>query len=109
MSITSLHSAAYSGDVNKARELLKHGSCDVNCRDETGWTPLHLACFIGHVVRMLISEFQADTTLQSVTGDTPLHKAALCGRGEVALTLITEFGCDANQPNTQHVKEDMQV
>ena len=56
---------------------------------------------IGHVdmVRMLISEFQADTTLQDVWGDTPLHDAAWNGRGEVALTLITEFGCDANLPN----------
>ena len=51
------------------------------------------------MVRMLISEFQADTILQSGLGDTPLHKAAWSGRGEVALTLITEFGCDANLPN----------
>ena len=51
------------------------------------------------MVRMLISEFQADTTLRSGLGDTPLHKAAIFGKGEVALTLITEFGCDANLPN----------
>ena len=101
MSDTPLHSAANSGDVDKARELLKHGRYDVNCRDEIGWTPLHEACDSGHVdmVRMLISEFQADTTLQSVSGETPLHIAAWSGRGEVALTLITEFGLDANLPN----------
>ena len=101
MSYTPLHDAANRGDVDKARELLKHGRYDVNCRDEYGWTPLHCACTNGHVdmVRMLISEFQADTTLQDRWGDTPLHEAAHCGRGEVALTLITEFGCDANLPN----------
>ena len=101
MSWTPLHRAAYSGDVDKARELLKHGRYDVNCRDQNGWTPLHCACTGGHVdmVRMLISEFQADTTLQDVLGGTPLHKAASCGEVEVALTLITEFGCDANLPN----------
>ena len=99
MSNTPLHSAG--GDVDKARELLKHGRYDVNCRDEYGWTPLHKACIGGHVdmARMLISEFQADTTLQDVFGDTPLFKAAWLGRGEVALTLITEFGCNANLPN----------
>ena len=101
MSYTPLHSAASRGDVDKARELLKHGRYDVNCRDAYGWTPLHYACVNGHVdmVRMLISEFQADTTLHSPWGNTPLHNAAFCGRGEVALTLITEFGCDANLPN----------
>ena len=97
MSFTPLHGAAYRGDVDKVRELLKHGRYDVNCRDEHEWTPLHGACARGHVdmVRMLISEFQGDKTLQSPRGDTPLHRAVDCGRGEVALTLITEFGCDA--------------
>ena len=101
MSDTPLHDAAIRGDVDKARELLKHGRYDVNCKSFTGWTPLHCACIGGHVdmVRMLISEFQADTTLRDVFGYTPLHKAAHSGRGEVALTLITEFGCDANLPN----------
>ena len=70
----------------------------MNCRGYFGWTPLHEACCTGDVdmVRMLISEFQADTTLQDVWGNTPLHRAASHGRGEVALTLITEFGCDAH-------------
>ena len=101
MSSTPLHSAASRGDVDKARELLKHGRYDVNYRDVIRWTPLHYACGHGHVdvVRMLISEFQADTTLPSMSGNTLLHRAALCDRGEVALTLITEFGCDANLAN----------
>ena len=46
------------------------------------------------MVRVLISEFQADTTLQDKWGDTPLHDAACEREEEVALTLITEFGCD---------------
>ena len=102
MSHTPLHWAADRGDVDKARELLKHGRYDVNCRDVIGWTPLHCACIINgrvDMVRMLISEFQADTTLQDWSGNTPLHYAAWNGRGEVALTLITEFGCDANIQN----------
>ena len=100
MSFTPLHTAARLGDVDRAREFLKHGRYDVNCRDQYGWTPLHEACVNGHVDLVLISEFQADTTLQNMYGDTPLHKAVYWGRGKVALTLITEFGCDANLPNT---------
>ena len=91
-----LRVAARNGNVDEARELLKHGRYDVNCTNEDGRTPLHRACWRGHVdmVRMLISEFQADTTLQDKWGDTPLHMAAYWGREEIALTLITEFGCD---------------
>ena len=101
MSDTPLHDAAFRGDMDEARELLKHGRYDVNCRGFVGWTPLHRACTGGHVdmVRMLISEFQADSTLQDKLGNTPLHVAAWRGKGEVALTLITEFGCDANLQN----------
>ena len=93
---TPLHGAARNGNVDEARELLKHGRYDVNCTNEDGRTPLHRACYWGHVgmVRMLISEFQADTTLQDKLGDTPLHDAARGGKDEVTLTLITEFGCD---------------
>ena len=73
----------------------------MDCRDGVGWTPLIWASDSGHVdmVRMLISEFQADTTLLDKLGYTPLHMAVYWGRGEVALTLITEFGCDTNLPN----------
>ena len=93
---TPLHEAARSDNVDKVRELLKHGRYDVNCTDKDGRTPLHVACRWGHVdmVRMLISEFQADTTLQDKWGDTPLHDAAYMVKIEVALILIAEFGCD---------------
>ena len=95
MSYDDLYMAVIERDVDKTRELLKHGRYDVNCK-EYGKTPLHKACLMGHVdmVRMLLSEFQADTTLQDKWGDTPLHVAAYWGKEEVALTLITEFGCD---------------
>ena len=103
MSYTPLHSAAWLGDVDKARKLLEHCKCDVNCRDDLGWTPLHYACgnYDGHMdmIRMLISEFKADTTLQDEVGDTPLHKAVIIERKELVSILITEFGCDANIPN----------
>ena len=32
--------------------------------------------------------------LGMINNDTPLHVAALCGKDEVVLTLINEFGCD---------------
>ena len=37
---TPLHEAAKSGNVDEARELLKHGRYDVNCTDKNGITSL---------------------------------------------------------------------
>ena len=99
---TPLHSAATRGDVDKARELLKHHRYDVNCRDGSGFTALHWACYQGHMdmARMLISEFQADTTLQDRWKRTPLHVATIRGQEKIALALIAEFGCDTNVRNS---------
>ena len=98
MSETPLHYAAWSGDKDRARELLEHGRYDVICMDGKKWTPLHYACSHGCVdmIRMLIAEFQADTALQHVGGHTPLQSAAYNGQVEAVLALINEFGCDAN-------------
>ena len=98
MSDTHLYDAAWSGDMDRARELLEHGRYDVNCIDRLERTPLQYACINGYVdmVRMLISEFQADTVVRDAWGRTPLHSAAYCGQVEVVLALINEFGCDTN-------------
>ena len=99
MSETPLHYAAFSGDLDKARELLETGKYNVNhssgIRRET---PLHYACYGGHLdmVRMLISEFKADMNIVDTFNDTPLHVAAANRKEDVALALINEFGCDTN-------------
>ena len=96
---TSLHRAAMSGDLDKARELLETGKYNVN--NTEGYyreTPLHYACRGGHldIVRMLISEFKADMNIVDILNRTPLHGAAEYGKEDVALALIQEFSCDTN-------------
>jgi ankyrin repeat protein len=63
---TPFHEAVILGDVDKIRKLLEHGRYGVKgvIGQDIG-TLLHCACMHGHVdmVRMLISEFQADTTV----------------------------------------------
>ena len=58
---------------------------------------LHYACLGDNIslVRTLISDHNADVNALD-DNDTPLHVAALCGKEEVALMLINEFGCDTN-------------
>ena len=89
---TPLHNAAWSGDVDKVRELLEHAKYDVNCTDSNGWTPLHYACHKGHfdIVKMLISEFNSDINMQNVKGSTALMLAALGGHYNVVQALICD-------------------
>ena len=90
----SLLSAVISGDLYASLEQDRYL---VSCTDTTyGTTPLHWACQKGHsqMVRMLISEFEADRNARDLYNNTPVHVAALNGKEEVVLTLIKEFGCD---------------
>ena len=90
----TLYEAVLCGDVEKARDLVKHAKYDDT--DWFGSIPLLYACWGGHldVVRMLISEFKADPQAQ-------LHWAVTEGNSDVVLMLITEFGCDANARNSR--------
>ena len=92
----SLHEAVKSGDVDKVRELLEGGKCNVNCVVGLGWTPLHEAAYCGHlgVVRVLISEFKAEVDACTGNGETPLHQAAYYGHLSVVRLLISEFKAD---------------
>jgi hypothetical protein len=55
VSWTDLHDAAYKGDVERVKKLLKKGK-NPNARDEYGDTPLHWAALKGHVdvVKLLL-------------------------------------------------------
>ena len=90
--ITSLHSAARSGNFDKVKELLENDKYSVNCTDSSGQTPLHCACEKGNldIVRALVSEFQADLTIQDTDGRTALMLAAGSGDDEIGNVLIAQ-------------------
>lgn len=50
----------------------------INARDASGQTPLHLACERGDVVcvKELLEESQARTDIKDRNGETPMHSAA---------------------------------
>ena len=101
MDYTPLHDVAISGDLDKARKLLRSGKYDVNIKaDDYRYTrtALHCACIHGLIdmVRMLISEFKADVNIRDSIGDTPLHDAAINGNEDIVLALIHELSCDVN-------------
>jgi hypothetical protein len=95
---TELYDAAYEGDAERVRELLKKGA-NPNVRDEYGETPLHIAARDGHVdVVELLLEHGADPNAQDKSGETPLHWAAFNGYVDV-VRLLLEHGADPTVKN----------
>ncbi|MES2820980.1 MAG: ankyrin repeat domain-containing protein [Pseudomonadota bacterium] len=89
---SALHKAAWSGDLDKVKHLVKTGF-DVNWQDSIGETALFGAASWGHieVVKYLLS-VGARHDLHESHGFTPLHWAAR-GNREM-LQLLIEAGAD---------------
>ncbi|MEJ2702294.1 MAG: ankyrin repeat domain-containing protein [Sedimentisphaerales bacterium] len=91
--ISSLHAAAYMGDLAKVKSFIDKGS-DVN--EKKGMiqiSPLHSAAAGGRteVAELLIS-IGADVNAQNSLGQTPLHIAARKGHLEVVQLLMKSGG-----------------
>uniref|UniRef100_A0A8D1WPG5 Protein phosphatase 1 regulatory subunit 27 n=3 Tax=Sus scrofa TaxID=9823 RepID=A0A8D1WPG5_PIG len=69
--LAALHEAVLSGNLECVKLLVKHGA-DIHQRDETGWTPLHIACSDGYpdIARYLIS-LGADREAANDDGELP--------------------------------------
>ena len=88
-----LHYALSYNQIEVVRLLIMNFKCSVDCRNELGETPLHLACRIGDhdVVRMLVSEYGADLLAHDKDNDTPLNIAVLSGHDQVVSYLTEEL------------------
>lgn len=85
---TMLQQAAYAGDVEWIKELLRAGSA-INRGDQQDVTALHLAAAGGHMeaTRVLL-EYGANPNLRDFWGETPLHRAARMNYSGVVRLLV---------------------
>ncbi len=86
-----IHKAAYTGDINKVRELLKKG-VNPDERDSFGGTALHAAMFQENmeIVRLLI-EYKFDVNaVGPKNGYTPLHDAVWADNLEAIKLLLAK-------------------
>lgn len=81
--LTSLHHAAYLGNLELVTKLIKEGS-PINAQDKDGQTPLHIAVKRNHieVVKYLIIR-KADLNIHNNQGLTPLSEARIRGHKEL--------------------------
>jgi hypothetical protein len=81
--------AVRNGDLEQVRALLKDRPTLVSCRDEYGWTPLHLAAGWGKkdVAKLLLAN-NAEVDARDNDGKTALHLAARNGRERVVELLL---------------------
>ncbi len=88
--------AAAVGDVERLRELVAVERRAVEERSADGFTPLHLACFFGHLeaARLLLDAgAPVDAVATNGTELRPLHGAAASRRAET-VALLLERGAD---------------
>ena len=80
---TLLHYACWNGWYDVVRRLVEKYHSDPNCRTNTDRsTPLHLACYGRHglkIVKYLIQEQGCGVKVRDEDGDTPLHCACRSG------------------------------
>ena len=68
---------SFFGNVASVKRFLNNSTTDVNQVDETGQTPLYVACWKGHVdvVRLLLARKEIDINKKADGGWTPLEIA----------------------------------
>ncbi|MEX1023961.1 MAG: ankyrin repeat domain-containing protein [Planctomycetota bacterium] len=83
--------AAASGDLAELRRVLAADPGLVDARSPDGFTPLHLAAFLGRprAVRVLLAQgADADSVAGNPSAVTPLHSAAASRRADVVRVLL---------------------
>ena len=84
---------AENGMVDHVERILDQDPSLINCRDSDGYSPLHRACYNGHldVVKVFLQR-GADVQARTEDGWQPLHCACRWGEYELhALQVVTEL------------------
>ncbi|XP_054866245.1 85/88 kDa calcium-independent phospholipase A2 isoform X1 [Amphiprion ocellaris] len=96
---SSAHIAVETG----LRECLKHNyvQSQINSRDASGQTPLHLACERGDLpcVKELLEESQARTDIKDRNGETPMHSASKQDSPVIIQVLCSRLCSGVNELN----------
>ncbi|XP_015792362.1 putative mediator of RNA polymerase II transcription subunit 26 [Tetranychus urticae] len=91
---TILHRAARQGYTHIVRYCLATNTCDINARDNAGYTPLHECCSRGHLeIARALLEHGADIDSSATGGVRPFHDAVESDHIEI-VRLLLSYGSD---------------
>ncbi|XP_022254001.1 BCL-6 corepressor-like [Limulus polyphemus] len=91
---TILHRAARLGYMEVVLYCLETNYCDVNARDNAGYTPLHECCSRGNLeIANALVLFGSDVSASAVGGIRPLHDAVENDQLEI-VRLLLSHGAD---------------
>lgn len=101
--LTALHYAAFRGDLDIARFLLKHGA-DANAKHQISGTPIFVAALRGHadVVELLL-EHKADMSTFALGLGTPMHCACFGGNPAIVRTMVSHHRPDIGRDTVIHI------
>lgn len=91
-----LHLALWHGDFITTRTLLEAG-INTNSTDGQGWTPLHIATYLGNLrlAQMLVLQYGANPNVPDNLGMQPIHLAAFYDR-QAFIPLLLSRGANVD-------------
>ncbi|RGP76548.1 hypothetical protein FLONG3_5209 [Fusarium longipes] len=84
----ALNAAAYGSITSVVNLVLDHHNASIDCKDDLGRTPLHMAACSGLANFEVILARDGDINLKDNGGRTALHWAAQTGRFQVVMRII---------------------
>ncbi|MBL8239829.1 MAG: ankyrin repeat domain-containing protein [Bryobacterales bacterium] len=84
--------AAAMGETEACKKFIQADEVLIEMANSDGWTPLHLACFFGHLrTAEMLLELGADVKARSANAmnNTPLHAAAASRSHEICALLLS--------------------
>ncbi len=77
----------------RAVQLLIHQKVDINCKDQCGSTPLHMACSRGNIaaVEVLLNDPSVYVDVRDTNNDTPLHEACHIGDKHIVEKILRKM------------------
>ncbi|KAL3869224.1 hypothetical protein ACJMK2_041932 [Sinanodonta woodiana] len=95
----AVHYAAKAGHTQVVADLISHSKVDVNCKDKSGKTPIHIASENGMLETILeLAGLKAEIDVKDSDLNTPLHSAAMSGQADSTILLVS-LGANVNAQN----------
>ena len=93
-----LHESCERGNLISVQSLIHDYHADINARDDSDNTPLHVAALNGkeEVALSLINEFSCDINVRGGLGRSLLHEACRGGNISLVQSLICDYNADIN-------------